>query len=526
AEAAHRQAKEAALAAWSTHLDLRSRYLDGIAAVLAAALEDAEPCPVCGASEHPRPAEPAAGSVSLDAVDAAERAFDVATRAAEEAAGAVASLQLAEAEALAGAGPEAAANPAAAGAAARAARAEHRAAHAVAATIAEVAARAEALTGRIAEAERRLAAARAAAEAARASAEVKEHEAAVAAALLAEVAGPGSVSDAVGRLRALDGALRALAEQATAGHESTQRVAQARERLAADVAASPFADVAEVEAALLDHPAREALGARVGDHDRRVLAVQDQLGDPLLATLPVDRPDVEGARRAVAAAQDANDRAVARHAQVHEAQGRIAELVAEHGVALAALLPRELEADRCEAVANRCAGRTAPKVSLQRWVLGTYLEAICEHANRRLVTMTAGRYQLRVARDGANAAAKAGLDLWVHDAHTGTLRPVSSLSGGETFQASLALALGVADSVEARTGGVRLDALFVDEGFGSLDPDSLQLAMDELDGLREGGRMVGLISHVGALRERIRVGIEVTPTESGSTVRVGHIAAA
>jgi exonuclease SbcC len=101
---------------------------------------------------------------------------------------------------------------------------------------------------------------------------------------------------------------------------------------------------------------------------------------------------------------------------------------------------------------------------------------------------------------------------------------VTTLSGGETFQASLALALGVADAVQAQTGGVHLDALFIDEGFGTLDPDNLQLAIDELDRLREGGRMVGVISHVGALHERIRSGIEVIATDRGSTVRVGEIA--
>ncbi len=95
---------------------------------------------------------------------------------------------------------------------------------------------------------------------------------------------------------------------------------------------------------------------------------------------------------------------------------------------------------------------------------------------------------------------------------------MSSLSGGETFQASLAL--GVADTVEARSGGLHLEALFIDEGFGTLDPDNLQLAMDELDRLREGGRMIGFISHVGALKERIHAGIEVPSGERGSTARV------
>ena len=121
---------------------------------------------------------------------------------------------------------------------------------------------------------------------------------------------------------------------------------------------------------------------------------------------------------------------------------------------------------------------------------------------------------------------KAGLGLRVLDAFTGEQRDVSSLSGGETFQASLALALGVADTVQAHSGGVRLDALFIDEGFGSLDPDSLQLAMDELDRLREGGRLIGLISHVAGLRERIRSGIEVVATERGSRLVVGVAEAA
>lgn len=99
----------------------------------------------------------------------------------------------------------------------------------------------------------------------------------------------------------------------------------------------------------------------------------------------------------------------------------------------------------------------------------------------------------------------------------GAQREVSTLSGGETFQASLSLALGVADAVTA------LDVLFVDEGFGTLDSEALQLAMDELDRLREGGRTVGLISHVSELRERIRTGIEVQPTDSGSDISVGAV---
>ncbi len=112
-----------------------------------------------------------------------------------------------------------------------------------------------------------------------------------------------------------------------------------------------------------------------------------------------------------------------------------------------------------------------------------------------------------------------GLDLSVYDAYTGTTRPVNTLSGGESFLASLALALGLADVVQAYAGGVRLETIFVDEGFGSLDPEALDLAFQTLLDLREGNRLVGIISHVPELKERIDVRLEITPGRHGSTAR-------
>ena len=353
---------------------------------------------------------------------------------------------------------------------------------------------------------------------------------------------PPALAEAVGPGFDLAGAARGPAGA------STPALAALAERAAATEAAAPGARPGPgaarprpVDVALRrrGRAARAALLARRGDRARSwptgstpttaaSPAVLDALGHPQLADLPAERPDVDAARAPWRGRRGGQGRTPSPAAPRSTAPASAStSWPREHRpLAWPSCCPLEADAELHEPVANRCAGKVAPKVSLQRWVLATYLEGICEHANRRLATMTAGRYQLRVDRDAIHAAAKAGLDLWVLDAHTGTERPVSSLSGGETFQASLALALGVADSVEARTGGVRLDALFVDEGFGTLDPEALQLAMDELDGLREGGRMVGLISHVGALRERIRVGIEVTPTDHGSTVRVGDIAAA
>jgi exonuclease SbcC len=519
-------ARSLANGAWSAHLDLRSAYLDGIAAVLAQGLQPDAPCQVCGATEHPDPAQAAPDAVTLAQVELAEAASEAARSEADRCGEVVAELARLEAVEVNAAGA-AAADPEDARDAAANARHKWQKATELAGTVGE---RQEAMTRRSAQAdelESLATAAAAAAHEARSGAEQLEVAARTIAQDLAAVLDPGvDPHDAREALDLVDAALVALAAHAGSCDDARQAQEAAEARLAADLAASPFTHLDHLRAALLTPAERQALAARVERHDLRWATVLDTLADPLLADLPHERPDAGGAAAQVAAAQHANDRAVDRRSRVHAAHARIDQLAHEHRELLATVVPLESDAVLHEAVANRCAGKVAPKVSLQRWVLATYLEAICEHANRRLAAMTAGRYQLLVAREGGHAAARAGLDLIVHDAHTGTHRPVSDLSGGETFQASLALALGVADSVEARTGGVRLDALFIDEGFGTLDAEVLQLALDELDGLRAGGRMVGVISHVGALRERIRTGIEVTAGDQGSSVRVGAVSAA
>jgi len=133
--------------------------------------------------------------------------------------------------------------------------------------------------------------------------------------------------------------------------------------------------------------------------------------------------------------------------------------------------------------------------------------------------MTRGRYDLERERTREDARRAGGLDLVVLDAFTGTSRPVNTLSGGEGFMASLALALGLADVVSSYAAGIRLETIFVDEGFGSLDDEALDLALQTLMQLREGGRLVGIISHVAELRNRIDARLEVTPTGKGSSAR-------
>ena len=160
------------------------------------------------------------------------------------------------------------------------------------------------------------------------------------------------------------------------------------------------------------------------------------------------------------------------------------------------------------------------KIKLEAYIQMNYLDRILRYANTRLMQMTAGQYELE--RIGAeNQRSQSGLDLGVIDHYNGTRRSVKTLSGGESFKASLALALGLSDEVQSSTGGIRLDTLFLDEGFGSLDEESLELAIRVLSGLTEGDRLVGIISHVGALKDRIDRQVVVHKARTGgSTVEL------
>ncbi|MCP4907085.1 MAG: hypothetical protein GY910_19085 [bacterium] len=155
--------------------------------------------------------------------------------------------------------------------------------------------------------------------------------------------------------------------------------------------------------------------------------------------------------------------------------------------------------------------------------MAAFLDEILPPATVSLGCMSKGRYALRRTFQIENRRKQAGLDLAFWDAHTGQEHPVTTLSGGESFCAVLALALGLAEVVQRHSGGTRLDAIFVDEGFGSLDPESLELALETLVEFQSGGRLVGLISHVPELRERIDTRIEVLPGRGGSVLRFVHV---
>jgi len=168
-------------------------------------------------------------------------------------------------------------------------------------------------------------------------------------------------------------------------------------------------------------------------------------------------------------------------------------------------------------------GQTGNKVSLQRFVLSVLLDDVLIQASKRLNLMSKGRYRLVRKEERAKGNKASGLDLEVEDEYSGKSRAVSTLSGGESFMAALSLALGLSDVVQSYAGGIKLDALFIDEGFGSLDTESLDLAINSLIELQASGRMIGIISHVSELKEQMPLRLDVISTLDGSRVKMAGV---
>jgi exonuclease SbcC len=312
-------------------------------------------------------------------------------------------------------------------------------------------------------------------------------------------------------------ALRTLASAEAA------RVAAA-EALATALAEQELADAAEARAAELPASEKARLQQLCDDFVRARTEAQAVVADPeVQAATALDAPDVDVLRAVAAAA----------HSELLQAKD--AETLARRTLTAVSRLQAGL-VRRCEELgplAERHAlvrdladtfggtgGNNALRMRLSAFVLAARLEKVAELANERLAVMGDGRYRLQHSDDLAARGARSGLGLRVQDLWTGQTRDTSTLSGGEAFMASLALALGLADAVREESGGFDLQTLFVDEGFGTLDDESLEQVMGVLDGLREGGRAVGVVSHVAELRTRIPCQVTVHKSESGSSVRV------
>ncbi len=501
---------------------LRQRQLTGMAARLASALEPGSPCPVCGSGHHPQPARAAADAVAPGDLEAAEASEQQASTALQQAAVALVALQ-AQNMALAQQAGEAAADASAARASALEALQAFANARDQAAQRPQLEQAMAQQAEQIRQNEASLAEATTSSALLAQTRDAERQRAQVLAAELAAELGEQIVSprQVLAGWEPLELALAALAKTAELSERLASRREQAEQRLSQDLLAAGFDDGAALAAALRSAEQRQSWSQQINAFQEALQSQRALLAAPELATVAEQRPDTAAAEAEATAADQSRSIALERHSEARGSHDDLSRLSDEHRRQAAALADQQQQAQCLSTIADRCNGKLAPYISLQRWVLSAYLAEICQYANQRLDTMTSGRYQLRLSDGGGRGGRQAGLGLRVLDTFTGEEREVSSLSGGETFQASLALALGVADTVQAHTGGVHLDALFVDEGFGSLDPDNLQLAMDELDRLREGGRLIGIISHVGALRERIRTGIEVIGCDQGSRVRLG-----
>ena len=511
AAAAHADAS----AAWAAILQ---RRIDGYAGELAAALEPGRPCAVCGAVEHPSPATGDVEPVTPDDVAAAERHMAHTSTAERAAADATRSARMSHAEAAARAG----------GLAVDAARIALHEAEATVAQSTEAATARDALVADRARATvadevdardhaartEELAQLRGTLEAARQSTrEFRER--------LAEARGEfASISERRLHAERMRTAARDLVEAIREREGKTAQAEQAAAGLADQVAESGFEDPATAVAALMTPQEREASDTRIRRHDTAREAERGRLRELELRLAGIDEGAVDVAAAEAAAEQSRAhwSAAVAAARDAETAATRLDDyasraIIAHEGVAVIAAAHEAIAS-----IAHAVAGRNTYRMTLETFVLAAELEEIVAAANSRLEEMSSGRFALRHSDTKAARGAASGLGLEVLDAHTGRARPTASLSGGETFLASLALALGLAEVVTARAGGVRLDTLFVDEGFGALDADTLDLAMRTLDELRQGGRTVGVISHVEAMKEQLPAQVQVEAMPHGASI--------
>ena len=506
------------------HLDLRERRISGMAAELAGSLAVGCSCPVCGSADHPSPATASAG-VSREEEVAAGKRHEAAAFERQAVQESVTSLQVQVAGAIARSGGRGVT--------------EWQQVHAAAADAlertVEASARLETLESELAAIDERhhdltaiVASSRAALEARlqqqaegesrRATLESELSE------LLATHPGATSVAGLVRlhseTMQCLEEALEALTRHERAAHELTLATAAAQDA----AAAAGFASPSDAMSAVL--PGGEA-AARSSVLDARRAAraaatgVLEEAGVAEALSEPApDLPALEGALRS---SETARDSAHSSHQLSATRLSRLAALGAELDQVLASGAPVRREHALVAGLASLVEGRSADnqlKMRLSAYVLSERLRQVVAAANERLGDMTDQRYSLEQADEKGAGEQRGGLSLRVRDDWNGKHRDPATLSGGETFLVSLALALGLADTVSHEAGGTQLDTLFIDEGFGALDATTLDGVMDTLDSLRDGGRVVGLVSHVAELRNRIPSQLEVRKSRRGSTLCV------
>ena len=515
------QVRTGALAARDRAHRLRRQWISATAAGLVGELVEGEPCPVCGSPDHPAPAE--AGAEAVPRADV-EQAEDEARRAEALLQEAVLDAERLRTE------RDAAADRAGRGTRAEAAREVESAAAALEAARDETAAeeRLDAelaeLGRRSAELSERLAGRREALAGLRASSQTLDERLRADAARIEEARGDaGTVAELRAGHSARADADERLADLTAGARDAVLSAIEAAGALADALRAEGFADAGALARAGLDPGAREDLARRVQETAVEAERVRRGLAEGAVAALTGEESaDVEAAEADGEAAEAAWREAVearsslrARRDAVEASCRALSRAVTVLGAATgdaAALV--EVSALASGSGSNRRA------IPLASWVLLERFAEVLIFANQRLEHMSGGRYALVRVDDEKQAARRRGLGLGVVDRLGGeATRDPRTLSGGETFYVSLALALALADVVTTESGGIAMETLFVDEGFGSLDPEALQDVLAELSRLRAGGRTVGIVSHVEELRRQIPDQIRVGRDDRGSRLR-------
>ena len=516
-------------------LDLREERLANAAAELASQLRPDVPCPVCGSPEHPSPAP--AATAALGVVEA-ERAAQEDCEAAEAVLAAL-DKELAEARqqvaVLAAQGGDTPPEEARADAALAKERADK--ALRAAADLAVSRQRQSELEEHIAAAESTQAAADSGiAKTESTLTEVQEQADALEGALRKLRAGYSTLGDRLTSLKESTALLERTDAARTSLEQARLRSKDARQQLDQALPASGFESAAAARSVLLTAPEAAMLEAAIRAGQDEAARVEELFASEELTLAareleevgPVQAGVLDQLRAEDAAAERLTRQAVVAAGLAEKSVLTVRRIAGEYGrLAASGQGPRE-RAALLTAVADaaRGAGDNTYRMSLNSYVLAARLEQVAIAASERLTGMSDGRYTLQHTDAKAARGAKSGLGLEVVDQWTGHRRDTATLSGGESFMASLALALGLADVVQQESGGVDIETLFVDEGFGSLDEQALEQVMDALEGLRDGGRVVGLVSHVPEMKQRISTQLQVVKGRNGSTLHISDDAAA
>ena len=482
--------KDAAKTAADTYEERHTAYLDEQAGFLAETLEEGKPCPVCGSVHHPHPAAKSAQAPTkeeLEALKAKKETADAAMRKASEYAGAVKSrleekkVNLTKtAETLLGAGEY------------------------------------ETIKERLAkkQEELKLRGTKLAEEAKRIGQLVKRREEIVKKLLPDAEKNNKTAGEEKARLEAESA--RLAAERKNAGERADvlkkklpfATGTEAKKNIAAMVKS---ADQMEQEIKLADEAVRSAEEIITG-----LKAAAEEQRRQLKDREAIDIEQETAAQTALKAEQGSTDtkkEAIGTRKTINE--GILKNIRDKSGEQTA--LEEELKWVKALSDTANGTVRDKAKIMLETYIQTTYFDRIIARANLRFLTMSDGQYELTRRKETNDRMHQSGLELDVIDHYNGSTRSVNSLSGGESFKASLSLALGLSDEIQSSAGGIRLDTMFVDEGFGSLDSDSLENAMKALKGLTEGNRLVGIISHVEALKERIENKIIVKKDQAGGS---------